>query len=472
MRSRPPCTVRWMLLLSCVIAGAAAAQCPPEQMDKLTASNADTFDRFGIAVQIRGDLAIVGAYLDEGDGANSGSAYIFARQPDGTWIEQDVLTPNDGAGGDWFGVSVDVDGERALVGAQFHDAQGSNSGAAYVFEQEPDRSWMQVAKLVPADSATSDWCGHSVALDGDTAVISAQLDDDAGADAGAAYVFARNNDGSWSEQDKLIASDGAAGDEFGTNVAIHGDLIVVGARWADLTGVGSDAGAAWVFHRDGDNWSEEAKLTASDATANDEFGFAVSVDTDTIVVGARLEDEAGTNAGAAYVYASDGQDNWTETAKLFGADTAPDDRFGESVSIDNQRIVIGARQHDAAGADAGAAHVFQESPAGWDEVAKLQSDDLAPMDFFGIYVAIDGPHVIVGANLDDDDGDQSGSAYVFNLDTAGDPPADFDCSGAVDVTDLLQLLGAWGPCPGCLEDLNGDGIVNVSDLLQLLSRWG
>jgi len=452
------------------------AQCEPEQEMKLTANDADSFDRFGIEVSISGERALVGAYLDEASGPSSGSAYVFVNE-NNTWVQEDKLVPTDGASGDWFGVSVSIDGDRALVGAQNHDDGANDAGAAYIFERQPNQQWIQMTKLTASQPSPSDWVGHAVALDGDRAIVSAQLDDENGNNAGAAYIFERDTNGVWFEAAKLIASGGAAGDEFGTSVAIHGDVAVVGGRFDNDPQAGANAGSAYVFRRnDKGAWQEETKLLPGDLDAGDEFGFAVAVEVDLVLVGARLDDDNGDNAGAVYVFHQKAGEAWIEQTKLLASDGAGDDRFGESVSINAGRAVVGSRLHDAAGNDAGAAYVFErtvsDGEAVWNETAKLIGKDTAGGDFFGISVAVDAGRAIAGANLDSDAGNQSGSAYVFNLAPGGAIPGDFDCSGDVGVADLLQMLAAWGPCPACPEDLNHGGSVNVSDLLILLANWG
>ncbi len=199
---------------------------------------------------------------------------------------------------DRFGVSVAVDGDTAVIGAYGNDDAGPESGSAYVFVRN-GTTWSEQAKLTASDAATYDRFGDSVAADGDTAVIGAPLDDDAAPESGSAYVFVRNGT-TWNEQAKLTASDAATSDVFGESVAVDGDTAAIGSPLDDDAGF--DSGSAYVFVRSGTTWNEQAKLTASDAAAYDVFGKSVAVGGDTAVVGARLNDDAGTNSGSAYVY--------------------------------------------------------------------------------------------------------------------------------------------------------------------------
>ena len=214
---------------------------------------------------------------------------------------------------------------------------------------------MEQAKLMASDAQSSDYFGYSVAVSGDTAVIGARYEDTGGSDAGAAYVFTRSG-GSWTQQAKLMASDAQSSDRFGGSVAVSGDTAVIGAR-LENTG-GSGAGAAYVFTRTGGSWTQQAKLMASDAQESDQFGYSVSVSGDTAVIGARSEDTGGSDAGAAYVFTRTGG-AWVEQAKLMASDAQAGDYFGYSVSVSGDTAVIGAYAEDTGGSTAGAAYIFE-----------------------------------------------------------------------------------------------------------------
>src|SRR6266498_72825 len=262
------------------------------QEAKLTARDAASGDIFGFSVAVTGDTVVVGA---SGDNMLAGSAYVFVRSGTG-WSQQAKLTASDAASGDRFGDAVGISGNTVVVGAS--DA-ASDAGSAYVFVRS-GTSWSQQAMLTASDAAVFDLFGRALAVSGDTAVVGAISDDtDAGPDAGSAYVFVRSGTG-WSQQAKLTASDAASGDRFGDAVGISGDTAVVGAQFGDTI-----AGSAYVFVRSGTSWSQQAKLTASDAAAFDFFGAAVAISGDTVVVGALADDtDAGSNAGSAYVFVS------------------------------------------------------------------------------------------------------------------------------------------------------------------------
>jgi uncharacterized repeat protein (TIGR01451 family) len=204
---------------------------------------------------------------------------------------------------DRFGRSVAIDGDTVVVGAYNADLGDIiGAGAAYVFTLDGS-IWTEQQKLSASDKAGGDYFGRSVAIDGDTIVAGAYRADPGGSNAGAAYVFTRTGS-TWTEQQKLTASDKAENDYFGRSVAISGETVVVGAYNADLGDI-TDAGAAYVFTRTGSTWTEQQTLTASDAAAEDRLGLSVAISGDTVVVGACAADPGGVDrAGAAYVFAA------------------------------------------------------------------------------------------------------------------------------------------------------------------------
>ncbi|HEX8737838.1 MAG TPA: hypothetical protein VF721_21080 [Pyrinomonadaceae bacterium] len=384
------------------------------QQAQLTASDGAAGDLFGISVAISGNTVIVGADGDDvGANSDQGSAYIFVRSGT-TWSQQPQLTASDGAAGDQFGVSVAVSGNNIIVGAVFDDV-GANvdQGSAYVF-RVLSPNWAQEAKKVASDGAASDQFGISVAISGDTAIVGAHLDFvGANREQGSAYVFVRSGT-TWSQQAQLLASDGAQDDHFGISVAISGNTVIVGAYFDDV-GANADQGSAYIFIRSGTTWSQQAQLTAADGAANDLFGRSVAISGETAIVGAYLND-AGANAdqGSAYIFGRV-VTNWTERQQLTAADGAADDRFGFSVSISGNTVIVGAYQDDiGSNSNQGSAYIFIRSGTIWSQQAQLTAADGAANDQFGISVAISGETAIVGAYFDDvgANADQ-GSAYIF-----------------------------------------------------------
>jgi hypothetical protein len=378
---------------------------------KLTAPDGAEYDNFGYSVAVAGDTAVVGAPQAFTPGA--GSAYVFVRSGT-TWSQQAKLTASDGAPEDAFGLSVAVAGDTAVVGARYDDTSaGTDAGSAYVFVRS-GTTWTEQAKLTASDGAAGDGFGFSVALAGNTAVVGAHFDDtSAGTDAGSAYVFVRSGT-TWSQQAKLTASDGAAGDGFGWSVALSGDTAVVGA-FTDDPPVGFDSGSAYVFVRSTTAWTEQAKLTASDGATSDMFGISVAVAVNTVVVGAWADDTpAGTDTGSAYVFVRSGT-AWSQQAKLIASDGAENDHLGISVAVRGSVAVVGAFFDDTqAGSDAGSAYVFVRSGTTWTQRAKATAPDAASLDQYGYSVALTRRAAVVGAVADDSPaGTDVGSAWVY-----------------------------------------------------------
>jgi len=248
-------------------------------------------------------VAVVGSIDGSDAGDWNGAAYVFVRNGE-RWEEQAKLTASSVAEGlsDHFGWSVAINGDVAIVGSPYDDDAGKNSGSAYVFLYNGD-TWEEKKKLTASDAAAGDHFGRSVAIDGDMAIVGSPYDDDAGTSSGSAYVFVRNGD-MWEETKKLTARDTAAGDYFGWSVAISGDVVIVGADEDD--DAGGDSGSAYVFIRNGDMCEEKRKLTASDATASDYFGYSVAISGDVAIVGSFGDDNAGGNSGSAYIKYYDG----------------------------------------------------------------------------------------------------------------------------------------------------------------------
>ncbi|QDU69690.1 FG-GAP repeat protein [Engelhardtia mirabilis] len=431
------------------------------QEAKLTAADAEAEDVFGHAVAIFGDTALVGARNDDhAGGIDAGSAYVFVRDAGG-WSQQAKLTAGDAAAGDHFGVSVAIAGDLALVGALYGDAPGAaDAGSVYVFRRS-GASWSQEAELNPADAAALDGFGWIVALDGETALIGSRFDDVAGVvDAGSAYLFERNGAG-WSEVTKFAPSGLAAGDEFGSSVALEGDTAVVGTPRRNLPGA-PDAGTVLVYRRDGAAWSQEAALTASDAEAGDSFGHRVALHGDLLAVGAAQDDHAGGfDAGSAYLLRREGS-AWTELTKFTASDASDSENYGSIVAVADDLVLVGAPHDDIDGlVHAGSVYAY---PLGGDCNGNGSPDllDLAA----GTSLDLDGEGT--------PDECQALAASAASISIAAGGTVDFALgAGATHAAELYVLLGSLsGTAPGLPVDglvlpLNVDGY-----LLQTLGGGG
>ncbi len=274
---------------------------PVDISNKLLAGDGANGDSFGFSVSVDGDTAVVGARLDDvGASTDQGSAYVYVRSG-GVWTQQQQLTASDGAALDYFGSSASVSGDTVVVGAWQNDiGANADQGSAYVFVRVGG-VWTQQQQLTASDGVYNDQFGSSVSVSGDTSVVGAWKDDVGGyADLGSAYVFVRSG-GVWTQQQQLTASDGAIGDYFGHSVAVDGDTVVVGAD-LDNVGASTDQGSAYVYVRSGGVWTQQKKLTAPDGAYDDRFGTSVAVSGDTAVVGAVRDDvDVNYRQGSAYV---------------------------------------------------------------------------------------------------------------------------------------------------------------------------
>jgi hypothetical protein len=277
-----------------------------EQM--LSGSSTATGFHFGHSVCLDGDTALVGTMRDNHAGIQSGSAYLFERVA-GIWTESTNLKASNAAGGDLYGRASDLNGDLAIIGAHLHDtAPASDEGAAYIYERDSngtpldplDDIWNETL-LLPADPVLGGFFGRSVAISGDRAIVGSSFAQSGASQPGAVYVFERIG-GVWTQVDKLIASDGNDADGFGISLSLDGDLLMVGARHNDETAM--NAGAVYVFEHTGSAWVETSKVLASTGAANDgladETGLAVSGDT--LVVTSRFHTGPALLAGTVYTF--------------------------------------------------------------------------------------------------------------------------------------------------------------------------
>ncbi|MEE9130908.1 MAG: hypothetical protein V3T84_12890 [Phycisphaerales bacterium] len=328
------------------------------EQQKLLASDGDGGEHFGRSVTIKGDTAMIGATSHLHSGATgNGSVYVF-QYNGSTWVEQQEFFASDGAIGDVFGDAVSLSGDAALIGARLDDDNGAQSGSAYVFRFDPDTSqWVEEQKLLASNGSGGSFFGSSVAVEGPLAVVGAKSQQNNNNTGGAAYVFGFDPDTSgWVQEQILLPSDGAGGTGFGSSVSISGDLILVGAR-------SEGNGAAYVFRLNPktSQWEMEQKFVASDPGAIDQFGRSVAIDgapgNETAVVGAW---QGNAFSGAAYIYRFDSDaSQWIEQAIALPEPNAWTNFFGWSVAVDGETAVIGAHGEDQ---QRGAAYIFDLAP--------------------------------------------------------------------------------------------------------------
>ena len=462
-----PSGVVGVLVLFGLLCPAGQAQC---QLAELRGDQPD--DGFGFAVAVSGERAVIRAKFWEGPG---GAARIYERSgANWSWVAE--LVADDHAPGTGFANALAIDADRVVVGAKWDHVHEVMTGSAYVFEYG-EGSWSQVAKLIADDGAEGDFFGSSVAISGDYAVVGAIYDG-----PGSAYVFERQLEGEWVQAQKLTASDGQRGDEFGKSVAVSGDVIVVGA-WCD-DDLGWNAGAGYVFERETDGtWLEVGKLLPSDGLFLAGIGRSVALDGDRALIGAPGADGEVQSSGAAYVFGRTRDGDWLELDKLAASDGQVADNFGFSLALSGNVAVIGARKDADNGTASGSAYVFvREWDGTWTQVGKLLPDDGEPWDYFGNSVAVSGNIGVVGMWPNDPNNPpKPGKAYIYAVGPDEDEdgimdacecPGDLNKDWIVDHSDLGILLGDWGCTVGdCPGDADADGDTDHSDLGLLLANW-
>ncbi len=324
------------------------------QVQKLTPSLPNGGDRVGTSVDIDGDVLVLGASRDNEYGEEAGAAYVYRNESD-RWVRVQRLTASDAEAFDRFGQSVAIDGETIVIGApEIESGALTGFGSAYVFEFDGLR-WQEAAKLVASDGDFGDGAGFDVGIDGDVIVMGAFGSDasDSAPSSGSAYVF-RRVDGLWSEEQKLIPPVLAPNSLFGYSVAVDGTMIVAGA-WG-LT-------RAYVFHDDGSQWSFDGGLSPQPVVARFGYTVSISRKTivvGTHETGSGFPPTYGP--GAAFLFQRVAG-TWQRIAELVSSDLGGDDLFGASAALEQDRLVIGATRNDAlcpAGEDCnnGSAYVF------------------------------------------------------------------------------------------------------------------
>ncbi len=404
----------WMLVFGVVCSSTGVATAGPwYEQAKLVPGDGMEGDWFGNSVSVSGDLAIVGAPVADIVSERTGAAYIYQRDGIG-WSELIKLVPDDGVGSDYFGLSVAISGSAAIVGAYGQDVNGDRSGAAYLFEDR-GTGWTQMAKLLPEDGDVLDQFGTAVSISGNTAIVGAFGNDDHGDRSGSAYIFEDDGSG-WQQIAKLAPEDGQPRDYFGGSVSISGDTAIIGSRGSDEGS--DDSGSAYIYRDDGSQWQQVTKLVPNDSASVDHFGRSVSISGDTAVISKTNDAETQDGSASAYIF-RESDSSWSQVAKLVSDETYWEDHFGSSVSIDGDTVVVGADltqwRDDAEDpfTVSGMVYVFEETDSGWTTVGTLLSSDAQSYDRLGESVSLSGNTVFVGAPVADGLGDNSGSAYVF-----------------------------------------------------------
>lgn len=325
-----------------------------QQQAKLTSEPAYVDDTLGGKVALKNHIAMLGVSRRDDKGENSGAVFAFEKDAN-TWSQKQILTAEDAKAGDAFGQSIAMTEHFLVIGAPHSDAPQKDSGSAYVYKRN-NNTWQFQAKLTANDGAEGDLFGISVAIDDNTILIGADLNDEKAEKAGAVYAYVFDGK-QWHHQAKLMAKDGAKTDIFGVRVALFDDTALISARRDDLKGVGIDAGSAYIFKRIKEKWTQTQKLVAPDGKADDRFARGVALNKDTALISAMHHDANGNNAGVLYIFKKQ-LGLWRYTSKIMANDGKSDDRFGWNIALNNNTAIVAVPHRDDHGNASGAAYII------------------------------------------------------------------------------------------------------------------
>ncbi|KAL3801482.1 hypothetical protein HJC23_000920 [Cyclotella cryptica] len=396
-------------------------ECIFPKLNEIISPDSDVYEGafFGASVGVDRRTIVVGVQEDD-NGVGSAAVYRYdgANQ---TFFQEAKLTPSDGEPTDDFGRAVAISDNFIIVGAQKNDAAGTDSGAAYIYARTPSErmggEWAEVIKIVAPDAQDNERFGISVALDKNVAIIGANGADDNGENSGAAYIFTYVEN-EWVFTQKLLAPDGEAGDNFGFSVAIYGDQAVVGAVWD-----AEKSGSVYVFILNRGVWTVEGKFVADGGKPDDQFGWSVAMWEQTIAVGAFADDTSGLDSGAVYIFEKDSNGVWDQQARIAPSDGEENDHFGRSVDVHRDWLIVSSPFDDEVGIEAGSVYIYQRDDNEWLLQNKL-FPLIDPTDFneFGFGVAVSDDFFVASSKLENETlSDAIGNVYVYQTYCAGEP---------------------------------------------------
>lgn len=451
------------------LASAQVLVCEIEKLKGLDTSPGDTFGRGAV---IQGDTIVIGARGSDLGAPSAGAVYVFDRSG-GAWTQVQKIGKPAAQASDEFGRTLALSGQTLLVGLRGDDGLALNAGAAFIFERT-NGNFEFAQKLTAFDGAANDNFGWAADIQGDRLVIGAPADNPVGTNSGSVHCYQRSGP-TWVHAQKLNASDGSFNDRFGGALLLDGDRLFVGAPDAGPSS-SQDIGAIYVFARSGETWTEVQKLTPPDGADSDKFGEELAVLGDTLFVTAIGADGTGpggtvVDLGAVYVYRIEAG-SWVLKQKISGPEGFAFDLFGSAVAAEDGRLVVGSSPSSAGPSLAGA-DVFEFIDDEWTRIAKLEPFGFEGGTGFGRTVDMSGGTILVGAELQDDDGHFAGVAHLF-------PAGSTDCNdnGIADHCDLAQgastdwdANGTLDECETCAGDLNLSFTVNGADIALLLAQW-
>lgn len=375
----------------------------PTEIARIVPDDQIANQAFGLRTDIYGNTFIVGAYNDNQYGAAAGAAYIYTKSGN-LWVQGQKLISSDLAAGDQFGTDVAINNHTIAIGAR---SDNSSTGAVYIFEKSGG-AWVQTQKLTASDATASYNFGSQIDLFENTLLIGSNNADDVASNSGAAYIFEKVN-GTWTQIQRLKPADLVAGDNFGFNLDLEDSTAVIISN-----GGASNDGAAYVFTKTGSTWTQTQKLLPADLATGDRFGYSIGISGNTLAIGSIYDDDAGANTGAVYIFNKSGS-SWSQTQKILPNDAAAGDEIGVGLDIYGDTLIFGSIRDDDKGTDTGAAYVFKNIGGTWTQTYKiLPSDTMTASDEFGRYVSLDKDTALISSyQIDTTAGANSGATYVF-----------------------------------------------------------
>lgn len=404
-------------LFLCGSAFSAPPSGPVIENQRFLPTDLEHLDRFGRGVAVDGNTAIITAMSGNTVDINTGVAYVYQRASAAApWVQTVKLQAADARRGQYFGTDIDIDGNIAVIGAANDNTYGSESGAAYVFQRDSGGVWSQIAKLLPNDGLIASHFGSSVAVSGNRIIIGANNQSGAALRSGAAYVFTPDSLGTWSQMAKLTGSSSAwPGAAFGYDVDIEGDQAVVGASNQGMPP--NTPGAAYAFRLTNGSWLETGVLQSNDPAQLEQFGISVSIETNTIAVGASRELNGQNRVGAVHLFEKNGSDQWNAIQRIDSPLNRDIGNFGQSIAMSSGKLLVGAENHLLAPSTGGAAYVYVKGASQWG-LAQSLVGTASVNGLFGNSVALDGNSAFVGASFVDF---ETGVGYYYDLSAVPEP---------------------------------------------------
>lgn len=365
---------------------------------------------FGRFVSLNEDDAFISAYQDFENGSSSGALYVYNKTADG-FQQVKKIFPDDGGVEEFFGYSISSFNYWVITGAHHDSDFGASSGGAYILNKSLNNNWSFYQKLLPFDASEADEFGKTVDIYQDYIVSCSYLDDDGGTNSGSVYIYKWNGE-SWEHNNKINASDPEPYSQFGLALDLFKDKLIVGSPFKNSCG--SNCGAAYIYELVNEKWEETAILIPDDLNERDEFGIYVKINDNYAFISSTKDDGQGENSGSVYIYKKENH-SWNFLQKLFAFDGEAGDAFGVAIDISDSLAIIGSYFDDDNGTNSGSVYVYKIINDNWTFIKKILPDDGDESDAFGSSISINENRVLIGSYSDDDNGFFSGAAYLFSL---------------------------------------------------------